>query len=196
MRTSKHLPKTADAPAIDRYSLPMSLSRLIWCALIGLFRSRAALEAEILSFDTNSTCRAHSVLIVIETNPGRSRAAIGRALNIERARLARLLHELERRNWVLRRASASDGRSHSLFLTSAGEKALARIKSLAERHEAQTAEFVEPRRRMLLMGSVERFRPTHRVTTLGGTTAVIAVRDFRCWQMLSKRICGGSPEQH
>ena len=113
-----------------------------------------------------------------------------------RARVARLLHELERRNWVQRRASASEGRSHSLFLTSAGEKALARIKSLAERHEAQTAEFVEPRRRMLLMGSVERFRPTHRVTTLGGTTAVIAVRDFRCWQMLSKRICGGSPEQH
>ena len=133
------------------------LSRLIWCALIRPFQSRAALAAEILSFDTNSTCRAHSVLIVIETNPGRSRAAIGRALNIERARLARLLHELERRNWVLRRASASDGRSHSLFLTSAGEKALARIKSLAERHEAQTAEFVEPKRRMLLMGSLKDF---------------------------------------
>ena len=112
MRTSQSTyPRQLTAPAIDRYSLPMSddLSRLIWCALIGLFRSRAALEAEILSFDTNSTCRAHSVLIVIETNPGRSRAAIGRALNIERARLARLLHELERRNWVQRRASASDG---------------------------------------------------------------------------------------
>jgi DNA-binding MarR family transcriptional regulator len=103
------------------------------------------LEAEILSFDTNSTCRAHSVLIVIENQ------------SIERARLARLLHELEPLNWVQRRASASDGRSHSLFLTSAGEKALARIRSLAERHEAQTAEFVEPRRQMLLMGSLKDF---------------------------------------
>src|SRR6266576_5328287 len=36
-------------PRIGGYSLPMSdLCRLIWCALIGLFRSRTALEAEIL----------------------------------------------------------------------------------------------------------------------------------------------------
>jgi hypothetical protein len=42
--------KTADRDReIGGYSLPMSdLCRLMWCALIGLFRSRAALEAEIL----------------------------------------------------------------------------------------------------------------------------------------------------
>src|SRR5262245_21742133 len=38
----------------------------------------------------------YSVLLVIAANRGRSQAAIGRALGIERARLARLLHELER----------------------------------------------------------------------------------------------------
>src|SRR5664280_875267 len=37
----------------------------------------------------------YSVLVVIEANPGRSQAAIGQMLDIERARLARLLHELE-----------------------------------------------------------------------------------------------------
>jgi hypothetical protein len=43
-------PKKADLrPRIGRYSLLMSdLCRLICCALIGLFRSRTALEAEIL----------------------------------------------------------------------------------------------------------------------------------------------------
>ena len=39
----------------------------------------------------------YSVLLVIEANSGRSQAAIGQTLNIERARLARLLHKLERR---------------------------------------------------------------------------------------------------
>ena len=42
----------------------------------------------------------YSVLLVISANPGRSQAAIGHRLGIERARLARMLHELERRKWV------------------------------------------------------------------------------------------------
>jgi DNA-binding MarR family transcriptional regulator len=70
----------------------------------------------------------YSVLLVIEANPGRSQAAIAQTLSIERARLARLLHVLERRKWIARRASASDARSHSLYLTKDGEKALAQIK--------------------------------------------------------------------
>src|ERR1700730_10151510 len=37
----------------------------------------------------------YSVLVLVGTNPGRSQATIGRALGIERARLARLLHDLQ-----------------------------------------------------------------------------------------------------
>src|SRR5215210_8254553 len=55
----------------------------------------------------------HSVLVLIDANPGRSQAVIGEALNIERARLARMLHELEERRWIERRAAVGDGRSHS-----------------------------------------------------------------------------------
>ena len=64
----------------------------------------------------------YSVLLIIEANPGRSQAAIGQALGIERARLARMLHELERRNWVSRRANGSDARSHSLLFDGARRK--------------------------------------------------------------------------
>jgi DNA-binding MarR family transcriptional regulator len=78
-------------------------------------------------------------------------------LGIERARLARLLHELERRKWVSRRASGTDGRSHSLHLTEDGEKALAKIKSLAERHETQLADYVGPKRHRQLMGLLRDF---------------------------------------
>jgi DNA-binding MarR family transcriptional regulator len=93
----------------------------------------------------------YSVLILIAANPGQSQAAIGKTLNIERAGLARLLHELERRKWIQRLRGPKDGRSHALFLTSEGEKTLERIKKLALRHEAQLAQFVGPERRKLLL---------------------------------------------
>jgi DNA-binding MarR family transcriptional regulator len=99
----------------------------------------------------------YSVLLLIEANPGRSQAAIGQALDIERARLARLLHVLEDRRWIERRASAGDGRSHSLFLTREGEKALARIKALTARHEAWLIDFAGTKRYSVLMDLLKDF---------------------------------------
>jgi len=99
----------------------------------------------------------YSVLVLVDSNPGRSQAAIGRALGIERARLARLLHDLQRRKWIERRAAAGDRRSHSLFLTGEGEKALVRIKKLAASHEAKLAEAVGLKRRILLMDLLRDF---------------------------------------
>jgi DNA-binding MarR family transcriptional regulator len=93
----------------------------------------------------------YSVLLVIEANPGRSQAAIGETLNIERSRLARLLHALERRGWVERRSSTRDGRSHSLHLTREGEAALKRIKAVTSRHEDDVAAFVGEKRHAELM---------------------------------------------
>jgi DNA-binding MarR family transcriptional regulator len=99
----------------------------------------------------------YSVLLLIEANPGRSQAAIGQALDIERARLARLLHVLEERRWIERRAAHRDGRSHSLHLTRGGEKALVRIKALAARHEAWLGEFVGSKRRTALLDLMKDF---------------------------------------
>lgn len=99
----------------------------------------------------------YSVLLIIEANPGRSQAAIGQTLGIERARLARLLHELERRKWIARRANGNDARSHSLYLTANGEKALVRAKSLAERHERQLARLLGEKRYKQFIDSLREF---------------------------------------
>jgi DNA-binding MarR family transcriptional regulator len=99
----------------------------------------------------------YSVLVLIAANPGRSQSAIGQALNIERARLARMLHELERRKWIERRAAPDDRRSHSLYLTDAGAKALARIRSLSARHEEQMVEMIGRDRRLLLLDLLREF---------------------------------------
>lgn len=98
-----------------------------------------------------------SILVLIAANPGRSQSAIGQALNIERARLARMLHELERREWIERRAAPDDGRSHSLFLTETGAKAMARIRSLAARHEEQMVDMIGSERRRLLLDLLREF---------------------------------------
>jgi len=99
----------------------------------------------------------YSVLVIIEANPGRSQAAIGRSLNIERARLTRLLHQLERRNWIARRPATANSRSHALFLTGEGKKMMPRIKALAAQHEARLAEFVGASRHRQLLGLLSNF---------------------------------------
>jgi DNA-binding MarR family transcriptional regulator len=98
----------------------------------------------------------YSILVLIAANPGRSQAAIGKALNIERARLARMLHELERRQWIERRLASGDARSHSLFMTAAGQEAMTRIETLALQHERQMIKFIGQDLRQLLL---ERLRP-------------------------------------
>ena len=97
----------------------------------------------------------YSVLVLIAANPGSSQAQIGQALNIERARLARMLHELEGRSWVERRAR--DGRSHALHLTAAGQKAFKTINALASRHEEQMARFIGSKRRSRLLELIKEF---------------------------------------
>ena len=99
----------------------------------------------------------YSVLVLIAANPGRSQAAIAQALNIERARLVRMLHELERRGWIERRRSRRDGRSHSLFMTDDGAKALARMRILTAQHEARMAEWIGAKRRKLLLEQLRSF---------------------------------------
>jgi DNA-binding MarR family transcriptional regulator len=77
----------------------------------------------------------YSVLVVVGANPGLSQISLSQALGIERARLVRVLHELERRRLIERRASPSDGRSHALYLTGEGAALLIRAKALAAEHE-------------------------------------------------------------
>jgi DNA-binding MarR family transcriptional regulator len=68
-----------------------------------------------------------------------------------------MLHELEARKWIERRAAPDDRRSHSLYLTDTGAKALARIRSLAARHEERMMELIGRDRRLLLLDQLREF---------------------------------------
>lgn len=75
-----------------------------------------------------------SVLVIIHHNPGLSQISLASALGIERARLVRLLDQLEDRKLVERRPAASDRRSHAMHLTLEGERTLASACELAAAH--------------------------------------------------------------
>jgi DNA-binding MarR family transcriptional regulator len=77
----------------------------------------------------------YSVLLVIDANAGLSQAELARTLGIERARLVRVLHRLDRRGLTRRLQSAADGRTHALRLTSKGQETLRRATGLAGQHE-------------------------------------------------------------
>lgn len=97
-----------------------------------------------------------SVLVVIGANRGLSQTRLAETLGIERARLVRLLHRLQRRGLVRRLASASDARRHALELTASGEKTLARAKELAEQHEAMLRQKLGAKRHKLLLEALKK----------------------------------------
>lgn len=92
-----------------------------------------------------------SVIVVIGANPGLSQAELAKTLGIERARLVRLLHRLERRGLTQRRASRSDGRRHALELTREGRTVLAAAERLAAQHEEALKEKLGARRHRTLL---------------------------------------------
>lgn len=99
----------------------------------------------------------YAVLVLIAANPGRSQSAIGSALGIERARLARMLHVLERREWV-ERSRSGRGRPHRLFLTGKGGKVLTRIRAMVDRHEAYMTQILGAGRRLELLNLLKDVR--------------------------------------
>jgi len=85
-----------------------------------------------------------SVLVVISGNPGLSQADLAATLGIERARLVRMLHRLERRGLTQRLPAPADRRRHALRLTRDGQKVLVRAKMLAAQHEAALKQKLGP----------------------------------------------------
>jgi DNA-binding MarR family transcriptional regulator len=95
-----------------------------------------------------------SVLVVIDANPGLSQTDLADALGIERARLVRLLDELEKRGFTRRTPAPSDRRSHALVLTREGQQKLKRIKALAAAHEARVEAMLGPEQRNQMLAAL------------------------------------------
>lgn len=98
-----------------------------------------------------------SVLVIIGANEGLSQSELAATLGIERARLVRMLHLLDRRGLTERLLSSADGRRHALRLTRAGQAQLKLAKALAAQHEASLQPKFGPERYKLLLEALRDF---------------------------------------
>jgi len=123
--------RRTDPPVIDIGDLNERLGYFVRRLQVSIFqdfiRRLSAIDISPAQF---------SVLVVIGANAGLSQAELAATLGIERARLVRLLHRLERRGLTQRLPSSADGRRHALRLTREGQRVLARAKTLSGQHEA------------------------------------------------------------
>ncbi len=98
-----------------------------------------------------------SVLVVIGANEGLSQSQLAATLGIERARMVRMLHLLEKRGLTQRLPSSTDGRRHALRLTRAGQTELRRAKALAAGHEDSLKAKLGPERYQMLLDTTREF---------------------------------------
>ena len=144
--------RRASAPVIDLGVLNERLGYFIRRAQLWVFQD---FIRRLASIDISPA--EFSVLVVIGANTGLSQAELATTLGIERARLVRLLHRLERRGLTQRLPSSADGRRHALRLTAGGQKTLARAKALAAQHEAALKEKLGAERHQSLLESLRGF---------------------------------------
>ena len=98
-----------------------------------------------------------SVLVVIDANAGLSQSELAAMLGIERARLVRLLHRLEKRGLTQRLPSSGDGRRHALRLTRVGQTLVQKAEALATQHEARLRQRLGNKRYRLLLEALREF---------------------------------------
>ena len=144
--------RRASAPVIDLGDLNERLGYFVRRVQIWIFQDFIRRLARI-----DISPAQFSVLVVIGANPGLSQSEIAGTLGIERARLVRLLHGLERRSLTQRLPSSADGRRHALQLTRDGQTLLARAKALAAQHEAALKEKLGGERHRLLLETLREF---------------------------------------
>jgi DNA-binding MarR family transcriptional regulator len=106
-----------------------------------LRRAQLAVFADFTSVQQGPVPRPgqFSVLFVVGRHPGLSQAQLCAALSIKRANLVAVLDQFEALGLARREASAHDRRSNRLYLTAAGEAALAQGIEAQRRHETRIA---------------------------------------------------------
>jgi DNA-binding MarR family transcriptional regulator len=125
-------PPAKPPAALDRGLLPSLLGYVLRRAQSAVFNTFAK-AGEAL------TPGEFGLLVLVDRNAGLSQMALARALGIDRSTLVPILDRLQERGLLMRHRSPTDGRTHALALTPAGEKALARFARLVRAHEKRIA---------------------------------------------------------
>jgi DNA-binding MarR family transcriptional regulator len=143
------------AKPLDRGILPQLLG-------YGLRRAQSAVFADFAGTFAKAgealTPGEFGLLVLVERNAGLSQMALARALSIDRSTLVPILNRLQGRGLLIRHASPTDGRTHALALTPAGEKALAKFARLVKAHEKRISSSLSAAEMRTLIDLLEKVR--------------------------------------
>lgn len=96
------------------------------------------------------------VLSIVERNPGLTQTAIANALGNDRSAMVSVVDRLESMNIVERKPSASDRRSHALFLTKHGEAFYKELVAEVLNHEASFTSLLKDGEKALIIDILDR----------------------------------------
>ena len=150
-------PMNGKLPArpLDRGILPQLLG-------YGLRRAQSAVFADFAGTFAKAgealTPGEFGLLVLVERNAGLSQMALARALSIDRSTLVPILNRLQGRGLLVRHASPTDGRTHALALTPAGERALAKFVRLVRTHEKRIGSSLSATEMRMLIELLEKVR--------------------------------------
>lgn len=83
-----------------------------------------------------------SVLCIMDATPGLRQTEVANLLGIQRTNFVTLFDSLERRGLAERKPSPEDRRSHSLYLTDAGDAYLRDVRVAVDAHEARLVDLL------------------------------------------------------
>ena len=148
-------------------------------------RLRAALSAPTLAGMKRWGLRrgGFMVLALIQENPGLSQTALVRETGIQKSLLVALLHELEERALVERRALAADRRHNQLFITDAGRMLVAEMAEVVTQVEAPIRAALSPATLNQLKASIDAalaaMRDGHAAENAGASSERLGLADGR-----------------
>jgi DNA-binding MarR family transcriptional regulator len=152
-------PAAKTSKSLDRGVLPFLLG-------YGLRRAQSAVFADFAGTFAKAgealTPGEFGLLVLVDRNAGLSQIALARALGIDRSTLVPILNRLQGRGLLVRHASPTDGRTHALGLTPAGEKALAKFARLVKAHEKRIAASLSSAETLKLIELLEKVRAAAR----------------------------------
>lgn len=110
--------------------------------------------------DGNISPGLFGILVIVEANAGLTQQALADAAYLDRSTMVTVLDKLEDRGFVERRAA--DRRSNGLYLTSAGNALLRRLKRKVAQHERRVVKNLSVREREQLVELLQRILPERR----------------------------------
>ena len=145
MPRQRETPADADGPAVDGHAAAaparevLNLTPLNGYVGYALRRAQGAVLADFNGALAELGLRPGqiAVLTLIEHNPGTSQTSVSDALGVQKANFVATITDLEKRGYVVRRKSTSDGRSYALDLTARGRRVLERAAELQAAHETR-----------------------------------------------------------